>query len=468
MKKIAYTILMTLTVCFAASAQQNLRSAYFLDGYTYGYKMNPSIAPERGFFAFPAIGNLGVGLESNMALSTFLYPTAEGNLTTFMNSSVADSDFLGKLKNSNRLNFNLNESILAFGFRTGYAFHTVDLSVKADVGAVLPKDLFAFVKTGGSAGATAWDISRTGIRANSRLELAYGYSRPINDWIRVGGRAKVLMGIARADVLIDNLNLQMSGTEWSVTSHGQAEISGPLTVGTLEGTNEVDFDSIEFGDVMEYISTPSIGLAFDLGASFDFLDYFTASVSVLDLGYISWNETTTAVMPGGKWNFNGFGTIETGEGSSIGDQFSQIGDEFMKMLKLEKSGDALKKSDMLSATLHAGFEARMPFYERLAFGLLYTQRFDGIYSWSEGRLSANVAPTGWFSAAASYAYSSYGNSLGGVVNIHLAGLNLYAGVDSFLPLMNVTPQYIPVDSMNTNLTLGLTFLFGKPVGRYRY
>lgn len=451
--------------------QQNLRTAYFLDGYTYRYKMNPAMAPERGFFAMPAIGNLGVGVESNMALSTFLYPTSNGNMTTFLSSSVSDQAFLDRLNHSNKLNVSINESIISTGYRVGKSFHTIDLSLKADVGAALPKDLFAFVKTGSSSGATSWDISRTGVRANSRMELAYGYSRPIADWIRVGARLKVLMGIARADVLIDDLNLKMSGEEWAATAHGKAEVSGPLSFGTVSGTKEIDFGQVavpeDIEEWNEYLSTPSIGAALDLGAYFDFLEYFTASVSVLDLGFIGWNSTTSAVMNGGKWSFDGFGTISTDQNTNIGDQFADLGDELMNMLKMEKTADAVKKSNMLAATIHAGVEARMPFYERLSFGLLGTQRIDGIYSWTEGRVSANLAPVNWFSLAASYAISNFGSSLGGVVNIHLPGFNLYAGLDSFLPLMNVTPQFVPIDSANTNVTFGLTFSFGKAEGRYR-
>ena len=451
----------------AVYGQQNLRTAYFLDGYTYKYKMNPAMAPERGFFAMPLIGNLGIGIESNMALSTFLYPTSNGKLTTFLNSAVSDQQFLDRLKNKNMLNVSIDESILALGFRTGKSFHTIDLSMKADVGAVAPKDLYAFIKTGSADGATTWDISRIGMRANARMELAYGYSRPIADWIRVGARLKVLVGLARADFLIDDLNLKMSGDEWAVTAHGNAEISAPVDFATFEGTDEIDIGGGSVTDYMEYLSKPSIGAALDLGAYFDFLDYFTASVSVLDFGFIGWNSTTTAVMPGGKWSFDGFGTISMEGDGDAGDQLSGFGDEFLQMLKLEKTAGPIKKTNMLAATIHAGVEARMPFYERLTFGLLGTQRINGVYSWTEGRLSANVAPVNWFSAAVSYAVSNFGESLGGVVNLHFPGFNLYAGLDSFLPLMNVTPQFIPIDSMNTNLTFGLTFSFGEAEGRYR-
>lgn len=454
----------------SAFGQQNLRTAYFLDGYTYNYKMNPAMAPERAFFATPGMGNLGLGVESNLALSTFLYPTGNGNLTTFMNNSVSAEQFLDRLQVANRLNVSVNETLFATGYRIGKSFHTVDISLKADASAVLPKDLFAFVKTGSSAGATSWDISRTGIRSNAIMEFAYGYSRPIADWIRVGARLKVLMGIARADVLVDDLNLKMDGQEWAVTAHGNAEVSGPIGFGTVEGTNEIDMGDITLPDIeaiSEYLVNPSLGVAVDLGATFDFLKYFTASVSVLDLGYVGWKSTTSAVMPGGKWSFDGFDNISFGEGGGIDDEFDQLGESLGNMLKMEITENNITKSNSLAATVHVGLEARMPFYERLAFGLLGTQRMDGIYSWTEGRVSANLAATNWLSFAASYAVSDFGNSAGGVVNIHLPGLNLYAGLDSFLPLMNVTPQYIPIDSMNTNVTFGLNFTFGKAKGRYR-
>ena len=140
------SIIMLFASVVALSAQQNLRTAYFLDGYTYNYKLNPAFAPERGFFAIPALGNLGIGMETNFALSTFLYPTYDGNLTTFLNNSVDDAFFLNKLNTLNLVSASINESLVSTGFRIGESFHTIDLSVKADAGAVVPKDLFEFLK----------------------------------------------------------------------------------------------------------------------------------------------------------------------------------------------------------------------------------------------------------------------------------------------------------------------------------
>ena len=133
MKKALYylsaSVLLLIGSISAYAQQNNLRTAYFLDGYTYRYKLNPALAPERGFFAFPALGNLGIGAESNLALSTFLYPTTDGKMATFLDDRVSAEEFDKKIRKRNNLNVNTNLSILSFGFRTGDAFHTVDLSV---------------------------------------------------------------------------------------------------------------------------------------------------------------------------------------------------------------------------------------------------------------------------------------------------------------------------------------------------
>lgn len=470
MKKIIHIVL-TLTALFivtAASAQQNLRTAYFTDGYTFKYKMNPAMAPERGFFAIPVLGNIGIGAESNLGLSTFLYPTSDG-LTTFLNSSVPADEFMGRIKRNNKLNVNVNTSILAFGFRTGKSFHTIDLSLRADARAAIPESLFGFIKEGSSDGVTSWDIAGTGARADARLELAYGYSRPLSDHINIGGRVKFLMGAARADVMMDKMSLSMTGDQWSVLSHGDASVSFPMTFGTESGSRLVDFNEITMSeDFKEYLS-PSIGLALDLGATADFMEYFTVSLSVTDLGFISWKNTTDMQTPEGKVIFDGFGTIETDpeSGNTFGDQFSQLGEELLDMFSLEKVNDKMKKTSALAATVHAGFEARMPFYDRLSFGFLATQRIDGRYSWTEGRLSANVAPVNWLSASLSAAISDFGASAGAVLNLHVPGFNFFVGLDSFGPLMNVTPQFIPVGKINTNISFGLSTTFGKASGRYR-
>lgn len=126
MKRTAYYILAAALILFGAGVanaqQNNLRTAYFLDGYTYNFKLNPALAPERGFFSIPAIGNLGVGVESNLALSTLLYPTADGQMMTFLDDRVSAEEFSKKIRKRNNINANANIDILSLGFRTGLPY----------------------------------------------------------------------------------------------------------------------------------------------------------------------------------------------------------------------------------------------------------------------------------------------------------------------------------------------------------
>lgn len=222
MKK-AYILSAVILLCSVCSAwaQQNLRTAYFLDGYTYRYKMNPAIQGERGFLSFPALGKVGAGVESNLGLSTFLYPSADGTLKTFLHPNVTNKEFLDKMKYGNLIMANVDLPVLALGFRTGKAYHTLDLSLRADVDANLTKDLFSFIKAGSSDGATTWNLSDFGVRGQAHAELAYGLSYRIGERVSIGARAKVLMGLAKADIAMDNMNLTMSGEEWAVSAKGR-------------------------------------------------------------------------------------------------------------------------------------------------------------------------------------------------------------------------------------------------------
>lgn len=473
MKRLFYTLAAVLMLLPGVlSAQQNLRSGYFLDGYIYKYKMNPAMAPERGFFAMPLLGNLGLGVETNLGLSTFIYPTDQGGLTTFLSSRVTNEMFLDNIAENNKMNLNLDMSLLALGFRTGKSFHTLDLSMRMDAGMNVPGGFFRFMKVGGALGDTAWDLSNIGMRSTARLEVAYGYSRSIGEALRIGARAKLLLGVLRADIAMDRMNLEMSSTRWAVEAHGNMHLSAPISFKTKGETgnatssssqNVIDWSSADMSGLVQGLMSPSMGFALDLGATYDFLDYFTASLSVLDLGVMSWKNSMTAETPQTSWKFEGF---ETMDAEHISEQLTTMTEDMMSAFNFEMVESGVTKSSTLAMTINAGIEARMPFYERLSFGLLYTQRIEGAYSWSEGRVSANLAPVNCISLTTNYAFSHYGHSWGGAINFHFPGFGLFAGLDSFAPLLNVTPQYIPVDPINTNLVLGINFTFGKYNGRY--
>ena len=89
MKRIFCIVLAALALGLSATAQHNFRTGYFLDGYAYKHKLNPAFGNDRGYFAIPVAGFATVGVETNLSLSTLLYPTEDGNFTTFLSQDVS-------------------------------------------------------------------------------------------------------------------------------------------------------------------------------------------------------------------------------------------------------------------------------------------------------------------------------------------------------------------------------------------
>lgn len=92
MKKIfiIFTAVMAVSV---SSAAQQLNSAYFMESYKFRHDLNPAFASSRSYFSL-ALGDINADISSNMGISTFLYPTPSGQLTTFMNGSVSSEEFM--------------------------------------------------------------------------------------------------------------------------------------------------------------------------------------------------------------------------------------------------------------------------------------------------------------------------------------------------------------------------------------
>lgn len=461
MKKIYIAIAIILLSAVSVSAQ-NFRTGYFLDGYMYKYKFNPAFQGERGFISLPALGRTSVGVESNLALSTFLYPGTDGRMQTFLHPNVSDETFMSRIKDVNPTSVNADLNILALGFRAGKTYHTIDFSLRADVDAALPGDVFRFLKSGGSAGNTTYNLSALSASVNSYLQAAYGFSIKIKDIASVGFRAKFLMGVQSFRSEINDLTLSMSQDKWMVNAGGNI-IASSMVGGLIQGA-EPDIQ----GELQSLYKTPSMGAAFDLGFTVDFLKHFTVSASILDVGFISWKNMNRYKFDSEPWEYTGFDniSIEGGSGASLDEQLDSKLESLGAMFKFENPESIDKHMQMLGMTAMLGLEFRMPFYNRLSIGALGTHRFEGSHSWTEGRFSLNLAPARWFSIAANYAISTFGHSYGAALNLHPKGFNLFVGVDSFRPLLNVTPQFIPIDEINTNLEFGITFPFGKYNGRF--
>ena len=111
---------------------------------------------------------------------------------------------------------------------------------------------------------------------------------------------------------------------------------------------------------------------------------------------------------------------------------------------------------MLGATLNLGAEYTLPMYQKLTFGLLNSTRIQGEYSWTQFRLSANVAPVNILSVGINLGVGTFGADFGWLINFHPNGFNLFLGMDHLVG--ELAKQGIPLSS-NASFNLGMNFPF---------
>lgn len=466
MKKYILSVLIALFAITTTKAQ-TLKSGYFLDGYFYRHQMNPAYGNERKYFSFPLFGNTNISAESNVGLSTFIYPSnnPKYDLTTFLDPQISSNEFLNGLKNKNKFGINMNMQILSIGFKARNGYATIDLGLKSQLNALLPKDLFAFIKNGmNPEGVTNYELNNFGINTSSYLELAVGFSRNIiNDKIRVGGKAKILIGAAYANIFYKDMSVSLSQDKWKIETDGYADMAIPSVGFKTEMRNgKQQVSGFETGGGF---APAGMGLAFDLGATYEVIEDLEVSLAIQDLGFMKWSNVSKAKSDS-QYEFNGFNNIavdkddtENYDQNSINAQFDNLANDLKDAFFIYSDGEKTSIKKALSATLNIGASYKMPFYKGLSFGFLSSTRIAGKYSTSEGRFYANVTPIQWFDASINYAISSYGSSFGWIINFHPKGFNFFVGSDS--QIFKVSPQFIPIKRINANICMGINFPIGE-------
>lgn len=466
-----------LAAASALAQQSMLRSAYFLSGYNGRGDLNPAFSAERNYFSLPSLGGTALSVQSNMGVSTFLYPL-NGQLTTFMNSNVSTDDFLSKLKNNNRLGVNVGMSVFSLGIWGRKSFFTFGIRQRVNAGLNVPYSLFDFMKNAGKS--QYYDISGIAVNADAYMEYSFGCSRQFADKINVGARVKFLMGEGRAEARIDKMHVQMTEDRWSVTSSGTLTAACGLFDVKTKGETGAEIDSPEDEDLLDEFDFKEVnssnigsviggyGAAIDLGAELELIPGLRLSLAVNDLGGILWNSVTEAKTRKDSWSFEGFDDISFDEGegkeNSLSEQFKALGDDFQDLAKFYRTAKDASKFKMLTMTLNFGAEYVMPFYKGLTAGFLSSSRFNGPYTWSEGRFYANLKPCDWFSFATNYAISSYGSTMGAALGFHAAGFNMFLGADAIgfkYAKASEKGLVYPYGQLHLGLNFGISFNIGS-------
>lgn len=471
--KIGFALLLILFSTHGSQLRaQELGTAYFTDSYTFRHTMNPAFAPSKGYVAIPVLGNLNMSMQGNLHMDALLYPNPEYGVVkgaektaTFMHPAISADEALSNFnKGSNQLLMDLDVTLASVGFEQWGGFNTIELKQRTNMGVSLPYELFEMAK---DLGNRSYDITDMGMRVESYTELAMGHSRQLTDNLRAGAKVKLLFGTARADLEIDHLHASFEGNQWVLEGEAKGEVnlhgasfkqSAPKEYKSHEGTyqqvNGLNNDG--FG-------ISGFGAGIDLGAVYsfrhmgmDWLDGLTLSAALTDLGFISWGSTLVARNAGEQFVFDGFHDVAVktnGTGGGFTDQSDSYSDQLADFAHLVDESEQGSTTTMLAATMKLGAEYELPMYKQLSFGLLGTHRFNGDYSWTEGRLSANWKALNWFDAAVSLSVGSYGVSMGWITSFHPKGVNIFLAMDH--TSFKTTANLVPLNS-NVSFAMGVS------------
>ena len=464
MKQKKIILVATLMLSVVTATAQSLNSAYFTDGYNFRHTMNPAYGNDQSYVSIPALGNINVRTQGNFGYDAIIKnnPNPYGNktMTTFLNPYIDASTALdGFASGNNRVVGSVGITLLSAGFKAWDGYNTIEINSKTNFGVSLPYELFEFAKNTGNKN---YDIGDINAGALSYVEIAFGHSRQLTDQWRAGAKLKVLLGVGRADVKMENVKAQLNdANQWLISAKAQADVSMKgftykqkdkeykQKPGSYKYVNDLDVDGAGIG---------GFGLGIDLGATYKLNDDWNFSAALLDLGFISWSNDMQACNINDQFLFDGFHDAEVSKSSpnSFKNQGQSYSDQMAEFANLQDQGDQGGRTTGIGTTLNVGAEYTLPMYRQLSFGLLSSTRLQGEYSWTEARLSANWEPLNWLDGGMSLGVGSFGASAGWLVNIHPKGFNFFIGMDHILGKQS--KEWIPLSSKaSVNLGMNITW-----------
>lgn len=445
---------LAMLVCVMPAVAQEFRSSYFSKSSSFRHQMNPALLDES--YASVLLGQMNMGATGNVGLGNFIYEVNDGSdndYVSFMDSKVDKDIFLGDLESENTFDFYLNYNLFSVGFKAFGGSNLIELNMRSAVNTSMPYEFFKFAKEEGAA--DSYHIKDLTLNTQNYMELALGHARNINDKLRIGAKVKVLLGAAYADFDVKNLDIEknLDGRTFSV--NGDMRIEAALLDSKIKYSDGVYPDGRKrikgFNDMT--FGLAGLGMAVDLGATYQLTKDLVLSAGVTDLGFINWNNVHTGTSKG-QYTFDGFQHSGTNGGTINHDaDLEDFQKDLEDLFALYDDGEK-SISQTLAATVNAGAEYTMPFYRKMSVGLLYTGRFYGEYSWHQGMLSANIRPLKWLEVNANAAATSTGFTMGAMLSLNSKIAKFYIGSDR---LIGSSPaDIITAKEANSNISLGLT------------
>jgi hypothetical protein len=464
LKSISYLLLPVLLAASAIVQAQEPMSLYFMESIPQTSHINPAHRPRANVYVAFLPVNFNINVRSGLAVRDIFQQHGDKWYLPIEKQFDYNKLYKSIGKKSTAFNAGLDMDLSGVGYRTRKGYLNFNMSLHVTSLAALPSDLFKIPESGFPDNTTL-DFSPLRVHVMSYMQLLVGYSRAINDRLRIGVNLKPLIGLAAATTDISKFTLHTAADEWRVEMEGNAytSLAGGKMVEDLNG-NMDDFEMPDLSKMKDYIGSlfSNRGFAVDLGATYILTDRITLSAALNNFGFISWKGSLNGVSVNGQYSFEGIEYDASKD--DFDDVLSEIGDTLKNVMSFRAHHKNFKTAMTPSFYLGGTYQLT----PAISLSLLSRSTFWKKSFRQNFNLSVNLQPYSFVSFTVGVNKQIKGSTyLGTGLSLYLGPLQFYLLSDyvplrySTLTLNDDKIPFVPERQKEFVFRTGLNFVFGK-------
>ncbi len=467
--KRAKKILITGTFIIFAALQvgaQIPNSMFFMPGVPQSNRINPAIQPGCGLYlGMPALSPFRMQISSSsLAFQDVIYYNSDLGVPITAFHPLGDKEaFLANLDPVNFILSDLGTSLISLGFRAGKNFFSFDLTTRVDANIYYPKGLFELPIYGLPDGATT-SFNGIGVDFTGFIETSLGWSRKdlVIPNLDLGVRAKFLSGLANVTTVNSVMEVSTSTDAINLNSDMQFNIAAPSMIGITEADSsffpDIQQDDEYFSntspvDIVKDVFLDNVGFGVDIGVNYQPIPQVMVSASLLDLGYINWNNTIAGSMAF-AYDFIG---VDANPFTGIDTTFIQ------EMLDSAEASVGITAGQPYASRLNTKLFIGASYYpiEKIGFGLLSRTDFLNDKIAQQFTATANMTTGRFINLSLSYTYMDRSpKNFGAGLSFNAGPFNLYVISDNI-----ISGALWPTQARSVNLWFGMNLCFGYRVDK---
>src|SRR6056297_1745020 len=317
--KLLFIIVIISLASFSANAQQG-NTMYYIDNVPQSNELNPARQHRcKVHLGCPALSQIYFTGENTGFTYNDIVQSVPGNndeIVLFLNEQgIGKDEFLSDLPKVGYASVEASSRMASLGLRLDRYYFTFNINQKFFGRFSYPKEYFSLLLEGNVVDGQyqSYDLSNLAVDIKSYREYALGVSEQINDQWNFGVRLKILFGQFNFN-LENNSKLQTTQDQWILpkdalnlnTSIPGVEVTD--SSGMLEEVKTTEAFEDDAGSFItdEFLSHKNLGVAIDFGAIYRMNDQFEFSLSILDIGSISWKNNVANMSQKAEFNFEGY------------------------------------------------------------------------------------------------------------------------------------------------------------------